>query len=253
LPDIDSGYVALAPDERRIAYVVSPHDPDELNTGNLVVRSLDGDQSVVRLTRARGTPAWSPDGKSLAAERWSEAAAYGAAGGSPPQVAVVPVTGGAGTPRTASPGGQARWLPDGRLLVPDADSGTLVVTRVGDTQGRVVVTGVHVGDVPWDVTPDGTTLVVAGQGDVNYDLTLVDLKSSRSRVLPSEPATDVRWSADNTRLAVVAGERILLVDPSRTAAPRVLTRIPGRVLTGLAWSPDGRSLAVTASVPSHED
>ena len=42
-----------------------------------------------------------------------------------------------------------------------------------------------------------------------------------------------------------------MLDPSGTS--RELTRVPGRALANLAWSPDGRHLAVSAGVPSHGD
>ena len=109
------------------------------------------------------------------------------------------------------------------------------------------------GDDTWALSPDGTRLAVAaaGQGDPHPHLTLVDLASGASRRLSDEPTSDVRWSPDGTHLAVIVGERILLLDPAGTA--RELTRVPGRALAGLAWSPDGRHLAASASVPSHGD
>ena len=121
-PDVAAGDVALSPDERRIAYVAAPGDPSHINTGDLVVSPLDGGRPTVRLTRTRGTPAWSPDGKYLAVERWSESGAHGD-GDDRSRVVVIP-SDRAGALRNAGAGGQPSWLADGRLLVYDADATT---------------------------------------------------------------------------------------------------------------------------------
>src|SRR3954471_16485360 len=56
-PTLSTGGVAVSPDGRRIAYLEAPRDENDVNTGDLVVGPMNGGPAVVRLTRARGTPA----------------------------------------------------------------------------------------------------------------------------------------------------------------------------------------------------
>jgi dipeptidyl aminopeptidase/acylaminoacyl peptidase len=224
--DVAAGEVAVAPDGR-IAYIGPSRDREEVNTGELIVAG------AALLSRARGTPAWSPDGTRVAVERWSVPDAQGDDGGTPPRTVVVGTKSRRvlGTLRGSAPS----WLSDGRLLVLDGTSLVL--------DGRTILRGVR---SDWDVR--GGRVAVAGD-----PIRVVSLDDGAVTRLTGQPASDVSWSPDGTKLAAVAGARILILDAAGATPPRELTRIAGRGLSDLEWSPDGARLAVAASVPSRGD
>lgn len=222
--DVAAGEVAVSPDGRRIAYLGPSRDREEVNTGELIVagRRL--------LSRARGTPAWSPDGKRIAVERWSLPDAHGDEGGSPPRVVILDPA--SGQIRRTLRGSAPSWLPDGRLVV--FRGGSLIV------DGRTILRG---DQTEWDAYAGR---IAAGGGPVR----IVNLADGMVTQLTDQPVGDVSWSPDGTKLAALAHDRILLVDSS---GAHELTRIAGRLLFDLEWSPDGSHLAVAATVPSHGD
>src|SRR3954447_24839443 len=232
--DIAERDMSVSPDGRRLAFLAAPRDDRHVNTGDLAVQPLAGGRFKRLLTRAFGTPAWSPDGRRLAVERWDEADARGDIGrGS----RIVVVTVRTGAVRAGGAGGLVRWLPDGRLLYL-TPGGRLVAG------GRTVAGGVQERE-GWAISPDGRALAVASGG---HGVVVTDLATGASRQLAAGPANDVAWAPDGHALAALAGDRVLLLDP-----PRELARLPGRDLSALSWSPDGRPLALTARVPSPED
>jgi Tol biopolymer transport system component len=194
----DAG-VALSPDRRRIAYETAPRDRSVVNTGDLVVAPLGGGRATRLLTRARGTPAWSPDGTRLAVERWSRA---GARGDGDDAARIVVVNAHGGHVRVLGRGGRPRWLPDGRLLV---RRGTRLITtdRAGGDRRALVGTTGPVNDVAW--SPDGASLA-AVQGE---RVLLLDPAGNA----PPREVTRIRgralgglaWSPDGRHLALTAG------------------------------------------------
>ncbi len=225
--DVAAGEVAVSPDDRRIAYIGPSRDREDVNTGELIVAGAG------LLSRARGTPAWSPDGKRIAVERWSLSDAHGDEGGSPPRVVILDTTWGhiRRTLRGAAPS----WLPDGRLLVFVGPSLVL--------DGRTILRGIQ---TDWDAHAGR---VAVGGGPVR----VVNLDDGTVTRLTDRPVGDVSWSPDGTKLAAVDGDRILILDSAGAAAPRELTRIARRGLGELEWSPDGAHLAVVAEIATHHD
>jgi Tol biopolymer transport system component len=225
--DVAAGEVAVSPDDRRIAYIGPSRDREEVNTGELIVAGAR------LLARARGTPAWSPDGTRVAVERWSLPDAHGDDGGSPPRTVIVD-TKSRRVVRTLR-GGAPSWLPDGRLLVRDDTS--LVLDR------RTILR-----DVQWDWDVHAGRVAVAGDA-----IRIANLDDGTVTRLTDQLTSDVAWSPDGTKLAAIADDRILVFDAAGTVAPRELTRIAHRRLSDLEWSPDGTHLALAAELPTHED
>jgi Tol biopolymer transport system component len=161
--------------------------------------------------------------------------AHGDEGGSPPRIVVLDAT--SGQIRRTLRGAAPSWLPDGRLL---AFVGPSLVL-----DGRTIVRGVH---TDWDVSPDGR-LLAAGGGPIR----VIALDGGTVTRPTDQAAGDVSWSPDGTKLAAIAGDRVLIADATGATPPRELTRIAGRGLGDLEWSPDGAHLAVVASIPTHDD
>ncbi|HEX8199612.1 MAG TPA: WD40 repeat domain-containing protein, partial [Isosphaeraceae bacterium] len=95
------------------------------------------------------------------------------------------------------------------------------------------------------VAPDGSLLAAVGTGGDLSVLTLPDLKPSVTLAgLPSSANLIVAWSPDHRLLATGDGEgRVVLRE---TTTLRALLTLPARdgPIRDLAWSPDGRCLAV---------
>ena len=241
--NVAEGDVALSPDRRRIAYELP--DPAFVNTGVLVVAPRGGGRATRLLTRAAGTPAWSPDGRRLVVERLSPSEARGDL--DPHAVTRVVVVNVAGRrAREVATGRRPRWLPDGRLLVLQG-SRLVSLDRAGHHR-RVLIKGVS-GSADWDVARDGRIAVTGGGVRVG------DGDPGRAVRITSAPIGEVRWSPDGASLAAVAdGQRVLLLDPAGEAPPRrLLASFSGRVLDRVAWSPDGRHLALASRVRRPED
>jgi Tol biopolymer transport system component len=116
-PAVLGGEVAVSPGEQRIAFVRAPRG-SRLVTGDLTVAQLGSGVSHRLLGRSVGTPAWSPDGKRIAVERYSRREATGVVGkrDDASRVAIVR-SDGSGPVRSAGRGEAPTWLPDGRLLL----------------------------------------------------------------------------------------------------------------------------------------
>jgi dipeptidyl aminopeptidase/acylaminoacyl peptidase len=146
----------------------------------------------------------------------------------------------------------AEWSPTGQLAAVLARSGDVVLWDP-DLGSSHPVPGLWATGVPsWDA--DGGTLVMPGRiGDCSA-IWAVDVRSGR----PEEPTVVARVSARECRCApagrLVAyllddpdhGDTLAILDRERATTRAVITG-HGH-LEGLAWSPDGSAIAVTASV-----
>ena len=207
----------------------------------LVVAPRGGGRATRLLTRASGTPAWSPDGRRLVVERLSPSDARGDP--DPHDVTRVVVLDVAGRrAREVATGRRPRWLPDGRLLVLQG-SRLVSLDRAGHHR-RVLMKGVS-GAAEWDVSRDGRIAVIGAGVRVG--------DGGPARRITRVPVGEVRWSPDGASLAAVAGGRVLLLDPAGEAPARRLLTLSGRTLDRLAWSPDGRHLALASRVHRPED
>jgi dipeptidyl aminopeptidase/acylaminoacyl peptidase len=142
------------------------------------------------------------------------------------------------------------WSPTEARLAMILDSKLTVVEA---STGRTIDLGEVIGDVtsPPVWSPDGTRLVYGARGGSLYS---VDAQSGERSLLVRLPGEnldsmdEIEWSPDGARLAIMndlgpGGGRLYVMNADGSGV-RVLVNDyePG----GVAWSPDGRSLAYAA-------
>jgi dipeptidyl aminopeptidase/acylaminoacyl peptidase len=251
--------MTISADGRTVAYVAG--------SGDLVAVSLDGGPARILLSGQAGLPAFSPDGRRVAAV--TSRPGGGAA------VAVVdidrpdwprPVTAPAALQYT-----DLAWLPDGRGLVVSAchaermpwDHGLLLLVSLED--GRVhelvpAADGVQVG-APRPA-PDGRRVAYVTDADGWLNLWTVDPHNGRRQVLLSEPREHIypAWSPDGRQLAHVSRRsgdyRLAILDVATGEVCRLHDEAglhgtwfvsPG---SSVAWWPDGSAVVTTFSSPT---
>jgi len=141
--------------------------------------------------------------------------------------------------------------PDGRFFV-FADWGTPGGLAVQDLQSgeyRLIHTGLY-SVLFSSVSPDGTQVAYDWRRDDRvYDLRLIGIDGSNSRVLYSNKDTDIYpsdWSPDGKQiLALLAGQdgsrQIALISAADGSA-QILKTLDSRTPGGMRFSPDGRSI-----------
>ncbi|GBD16619.1 Dipeptidyl-peptidase 5 [bacterium HR26] len=238
------GDVQVSPDGRRVVWVTAPiGHAQPIPASSLWQRQVDGAGEPRQLTAGDAedrAPRWSPDGRLIAflSDREQRAQADRAH-----QLWVTPAEGGTAQRLTGFRRGVdlPAWSPDGRAVTVTVDRLVLagaedppvdvrvasllprprVIVRIpldGGSPGVVGPAAGHVWDYAW--SPSGRELAVV---------------TSPSDLLDSTP--------DQTR--------VILLDAS-TRAERELLRL-ARLPASLAWSPDGRRLAVVGILPGNPD
>ena len=200
---------------------------------------------VLRLSPTDGLdpPLWSPDGKSIL---------YTAAVGRDTRTKrlfLVPADGSAPARRLTSALADERepsWSPDGSTVVysardvdPKQPRHLFAVPVDGDSQPRRL-SSVDASESAPGWSPDGRFIAAArgGQGIV-----VIDVATGSER--PIAPGWRARWSPDGSRLAIIDGPEVRVVDASTGAVrSRVSLAAHTSLLWSLDWSPDGRRLAV---------
>jgi Tol biopolymer transport system component len=228
---------AFSPDGKRVAFA-------RLGTGILSM-NLDG-TGVRRLTtNARDKlPAWSPDGKQIAFVRPS------ASGWS---VYVMSASGtGERRLRLAPPAGRPSWTAGGLLIPSDGD-----LARIDPRSGRVLrwlgaTLDALVGTDTTAVSPDLSTLTFVGavrpeRGDKDcgegipcprFGLFVEELRTRKSPRVIARDAGPASFSADGTRIAFVARDRIVLWRLQNGTSTSIKTgRVHPTVATPPVWQP----------------
>ena len=99
------------------------------------------------------------------------------------------------------------------------------------------------------ISPDGKTLAFFSDQDGGYQLHLLDLKSSQTKIIPIEQNPgfyhDIHWSPNNNHLAFTDNRLGLWIANSQTGKSSLITRSPdsGQASFRTSWSPEGRYLA----------
>lgn len=244
-----------SPDGGRIVYQL--HQPED---DAQVVEIADAAGSTVWTSEGPRdmAPTWRPDGGALAFVRSN---AVPGELPDPDRVQRVRVVASDGTrerPVTDPPAGANDdvpvWSPSGRRLAFQR------TTQRGDDPG-MATTAVHTAAVdggsstpvtePFDElhllswSPDGQRLAFVADGA----LQLVTPDGSDPRRITSEDSAPghVVWAPDGQRIAFLGVERAYVATASGDDQPRAVTPPPQADLTEIAWSPDGRQLAVAAA------
>lgn len=232
---------ALSPDGRRLAYVLRTHDLDG-DRGVTALWIADGNAAPRPLTHgtADGSPAWSPDGATLAFLRDGQIHLLPAAGGEPTRLTDLPL--GAGEPR---------WSPDGARIAFSAPVDAAAVDGEDDAaRARRAAAPVVAGGL--DYQADGMGLLRSVRTQVHVvevaDGAVRQLTHGRQHAL--EPA----WSPDGAALAYLAkreetsdlqAEAAVHLLDAGGGAPRPVA-FAGGYAGSARFTPDGRSLVVAA-------
>jgi eukaryotic-like serine/threonine-protein kinase len=259
--DVDTG-VTFSPDGKQIAYMRGV--PDK-NIWNLMIASADGSgerllagiNSVVSAGYI-ATPAWSPDGKTIALCLWEVGGE-----GQHPVLKLVSVADGSShnlyTPEPGSALGPPVWLPDGK--------GLLMAIRPGSpgARGQIWYVRNPSGEVrrftndPTDystcclgLTQDGKTLAVM------QDSPTADLWVGRSgalddaqQVSSGEPHALAGWTADGKLLTAGSDGHIETMPPERGNPSHLALREAAQTLPSACG--DGRYLVYVARTGATSD
>jgi TolB protein len=226
--------LAWSPDGTRLAYV-SYEERDGINKPVVYVHTLATGRRVVAANErgSNSSPAWSPDGKSLAVVLTRD-------GNS--QIYRVSSEGGPVTRLTRSAGidTEPAFTPDGRHVYFTSDrGGSAQIYRIpveGGSTERITFNGPF--NARPQISPDGRYMVYVTRRDKGFQIAVMDL-ASRQETLVSEGSKDdspsfapsSRWVIYSSRL----GDRNLLTAVSLDGKLRSRLSAQGSDIRGPAW------------------
>jgi hypothetical protein len=242
-------------------------------TAHIYLANADG-SGVKRLTNsseAEYSPTWSPDGQLLAFYR--------------DDGTFVIKRDGSGLTRLAAGAGAPSWSPDGRRILVSTANGLRIVAADGSAENETAIDIQPVPawfadslTVPWRATwsPDGSRIAFSAWTVYDFERAFVmnvDGSGARTFINPVSPfgATWDEcapvWSPDGKRIALLGGVfggsapgaayfGVGIVDPEVGNVTTIMA--PGTTCwddnlgassSGIAWSPDGKALAITRRTP----
>lgn len=279
------GDVRLAPDGRRIAYVVTTIDKEKNRRQN-AIRLIGVDGSGDREFTANGSaPRFSPDGKTIAFLSNRD--------GGRPQLYLLPLDGGEARKLTSMEEGLSNcsWAPDGtrfvclsrtgrvkspsdvrhytRIRYKFNDSGWFDSTRahvfVIDAKtgaAKQITDGTQWNDADPQWSPDGKSIAFVSDrtgtefdGGRNSDVWVVAAEGGKPRRISDHAEGDgsPRWSPDGKWIAYVGtaerdGPAEIYVAPAEGGASKKAAPALDQTIADLDWSADGKALHFLSGV-----
>lgn len=144
----------------------------------------------------------------------------------------------------------ASMTPDGGTVVfPSSRNGTQSMWSINIAGGEPVQVSTEFA-FSSDLTRDGRTLVFASVSGTSNDpiFVICDMPrcSARRTLKRRRDTTELRWMPDGQAIAFIEPEETnLWLQPIDGSAPRPFTHFTDRQIDAMAWSPDGRRLAVS--------
>ncbi|HET7745483.1 MAG TPA: serine hydrolase [Gaiellaceae bacterium] len=237
---------ALSPDGSRVAYVLRTADAEEDRPVRALWSVATGGGEPRQLTRGQGdsSPAWSPDGASIAFLRAAEGPAQlwllPGDGGEPEQLTTLPL--GAGAPA---------WSPDGTQIAFAAPTDMQAETGEDDAaRARRAKEPIVIDRLSYQA--DGAGLLRTVRKHVH----VLDLETKECRQLTHGDwhAGDPAWSPNGRQLAFAAATSsdadltyrtpVHVVNADGSGSRPELVALAGGVGGPVTWSPDGSSLLV---------
>jgi dipeptidyl aminopeptidase/acylaminoacyl peptidase len=240
---------AVSPDGTRIAYEAEETSSAEAGSRSSIhVLSLESGKTQ-QLTFLQGlarSPAWSPDGQSIA---------FGSTDGGTPHVWVTPASGG--TPRSLrqtrpSTNLKVTWAPGRDILYQQADVTNYRLIELATETERPLIHGPTGYVLQARYSPDASQVaVLRNPGKPPLVLSLVSLTSGAERILTSTTVFPFGWSYDGRWIYAHDGRRALTRVSAADGSQQSLARVQG-VPESCSVAPDGRFL-VCAVVQSTSD
>jgi TolB protein len=206
---------------------------------------LAGARPLTSGTGRNSRPAFSPDGASIAFDRWRI--------GVDQDIWLMLSDGSGASQLTTDPGAdtQASWLPDNRTVVylSSRNGEVRVATATSDGRDSATLTHLEASCDSVRVSPDGTRIAFHRSDDAGaINIWLADIDGGRARQITfdDELMGFPCWSPDGHRLAFErrrgVNDEVMVMEVGSDVAPRQLTQTGGRSWP-YSWAPDGDKVA----------